>query len=424
MKTVRSFFLCPYGFYHSKRAGILFMGDAIFNRIRFPQIKFTVPVKRCIFEAYNSIFMGSGKMIIGFLGAGGIARSHAFALNSLKYFYPDVPDIEFEAVCSARKESSDAFAGKFGFKKSLSLEEFKSNPDINTVLILGPNKVHFEHLKLALAMPSVTRIYLEKPVCSTPEEELQMAEITCTSGKRIQVGFQYLQTASVREALALWHSGKLGNPIHFDLKYYHGDYLQQSYREKRTTRLTPAPDGGAMADLGSHGISLLMAFLGENLQITSAFQAGNFEDVPVDSDLFSSISLVNPENKASGTMSASRISSGSGDLVSLEIYAEKGMLRYSSQSVDYFEYYLEETGEWTRQVVGSNYAPITSFPSAHVPPGWLRSMIHAHYLFLTGNDPKSFFPDLEHGLAVQRLVRETAGFLNDYRKLIQKYETK
>jgi predicted dehydrogenase len=363
--------------------------------------------------------MSSEKIIIGFLGAGGIARSHAFALNSLKYFYPEVPEIEFEAVCSARAEGSRAFASKFDFSKSLTIDEFRENSRINTVLILGPNKVHFEHLKLALEMPSVKRIYLEKPVCSNLEEEKEMAQIEASTGKQIQVGFQYLLTASVREAMAFWRSGKLGKPIHFDLKYYHGDYLQKSYREKRVTRLTPAPDGGAMADLGSHGISLLMAFMGDSLQITSAFQAGNFDDVPVDSDLFSSLTLVHPENKAAGTMSASRISSGSGDLVSLEIYAEKGMLRYSSHSVDYFEYYLEETGQWTRQIVGSNYAPITSFPSGHVPPGWLRSMIHAHYLFLGGQDPKAFIPDLRHGLAVQRVVRETADHLKIYRNLIQ-----
>lgn len=363
-------------------------------------------------------------MTIGFLGAGGIARAHAYALNSLKYFYPETPEIELEAVCSARKESSQAFAAKFGFKKSLTSDEFKVNTNINTVLILGPNNVHFEHLQLALEMPFVKRIYLEKPVCSSLEEEQQMALIATETGKQIQVGFQYLQTASVREALAFWQTGKLGNPIHFDLKYYHGDYLQKSYRDKRVTRLTPAPDGGAMADLGSHGISLLIAFLDENLQITSAFQAGQFDDVPDDSDLFSSLSLLHPENHAAGTLSASRISSGTGDLVSLEIFAEKGMLRYSSHSADYFEYYLEETGQWTRQVVGSKYSPITSFPSEHVPPGWLRSMIHAHYVFLTGNDSKSFVPDLKHGLAVQRLVRETAVYLNNYRNLIQNYGKK
>jgi len=363
--------------------------------------------------------MASEKIIVGFLGAGGIAQAHAFALNSLRYFYSEVPEIELEAVCSAHKGSRDAFAKKFGFRKSLSIDEFKDDTTINTVLILGPNNVHFEHLKMALEMPSVRRIYLEKPVCSNQEEEAQMTKLAGETDKQIQVGFQYLQTASVREAIAFWHSGKLGKPIHFDLKYYHGDYLQKLYRDKRVTRLTPAPDGGAMADLGSHGISLLMAFLGENLRITSAFQAGRFADVPTDSDLFSSLSLVHPESFAGGTLSASRISSGSGDLVSLEIYAEKGMLKYSSHSADFFEYYLEETSQWTRQVVGSNYAPISSFPSGHVPPGWLRSMIHAYYIFTTGNDQKAFVPNLKHGLAVQRIVRETADFLKDYRNLIQ-----
>lgn len=363
--------------------------------------------------------MVSEKMIIGFLGAGGIARAHAYALNSIRYFYEEVPEIQLEAVCSARKESRDTFAAKYGFKKSLSLEEFKADSAINTVLILGPNNVHFEHFKMALEMPSVKRIYLEKPVCSNQEEEAQMAQLVAQTDKQVQVGFQYLQTASVREALAFWHSGKLGKPIHFDLKYYHGDYLQKSYRDKRVTRLTPAPDGGAMADLGSHGISLLMAFLGENLQIASAVQAGRFEDVPMDSDLFSSLSLFDPQTYAAGTLSASRISSGTGDLVALEIYAEKGMLRYSSHSVDYFEYYLEETGQWTRQVVGSNYKPVSSFPSGHVPPGWLRSMIHAHYIFTSGSDPKAFVPGLEHGLAVQRIVRQTADYLKVYRSLFQ-----
>ena len=363
--------------------------------------------------------MASTKINIGFLGAGGIARAHAYALNSLKYFYNEVPEITFEAVCSARKESRDAFAAKYGFKKSLSLDEFSTDTDINTVLILGPNNVHFDHFKLALGMPSVTRIYLEKPVCSNEHEEKEMLRLLENCTRQIQVGFQYLQTASIREALVFWHSGKLGKPIHFDLKYYHGDYLQKSYRDKRTTRLTPAPDGGAMADLGSHGISLLMAFLGDNLQISGATQAGRFADVPNDSDLFSAISLVQMDNFAAGSLSASRISSGTGDLVSLEIYAEKGMLRYSSHTVDYFEYYLEETGQWTKQVVGSNYHPISSFPSGHVPPGWLRSMIHAHYIFTAASDPKAFVPDLKHGLAVQRIVREMAGHLKLFRDSIR-----
>ena len=355
---------------------------------------------------------------IGFLGAGGIARSHAYSIHALKFYYNDVPELILESVASARKESRESFAKKFGFKKAETVAGFAVNPNVEAVFILGPNNVHFEHLKLALQMPKVKYIYLEKPVCASFQEEEEMKMLMAKTPKevKIQIGFQYLQTSSVREALKFWNSGKLGRPVHFDLKYYHGDYLQLSYREKRVTRLTPAPDGGAMADLGSHGISLLMAFLGEELQITSALQGGSFEGVPAGSDLFSSLSLFEPVSGAVGNLSASRISSGSGDLVHLEIYAEKGAIRYSSQHPEFFEYYTEGSNQWVKQIVGSNYAPVTSFPSGHVPPGWLRSMVHAHYCFFTGGDAESFLPGLNHGLAVQRVVRETADHLAEFRK--------
>ena len=353
---------------------------------------------------------------VGFIGAGGIARAHAFSLNSLKFYYEDVSEINFKSVTSSRSGSRDRFAEKYHFEKSEALDRFVENEKIDTVFILGPNKVHSEHLNLALNMSGVSHIYLEKPVCSTHAEENHLKSLLEKTDKRIQVGFQFLQTSALREALAFWRSGHLGNPIHFDLKYYHGDYLQKAYRDKRQTRLTAAPDGGAMADLGSHGISILVAFFNENLQILNALQGGRFSDVPDDSDLFSSLSIVDPVSKAVGSMSASRISSGTGDLVYFELFAEEGALRFNSHQPDYFEYFLEEQGTWVRQPIGSHYKPITSFPSGHVPPGWLRSMMHAHYLFLGGKDEKAFIPDLSHGLAVQRLVRETAEHLNNFRK--------
>jgi predicted dehydrogenase len=354
---------------------------------------------------------------IGFLGAGGIARAHAYALNALKYYYEDSASVEFVSVASARDKSRKGFAEKYGFSRSEDTESFCSATDIDTVYILGPNSVHFEHLKLALSMSGVKRIYLEKPVCASEPEESEIKKIASQLPQEvgIQVGFQYLFTPAIREALAFFKSGILGKPFHFDLKYYHGDYLQASYRAKRKTRLTPAPDGGAMADLGSHGISLLMAFFGEELQVLGALQAGGFDDVPNDSDLFSSLSLIEPSTSAVGTISASRVSSGTGDLVKLEIYCNKGALKYSSHHADAFEYYLEQNGLWVTRPVGSHYKPVTSFPSGHVPPGWLRAMVHAHYLFLGGKDEKAFIPTLKHGLAVQRIVRETAVHLAKFR---------
>ncbi len=354
---------------------------------------------------------------VGFIGAGGIANAHVYAINALKFYYKDLPGINLISVNSKRKESRESFAKKYGFSKAESIDDFVKNRYINTVFILGPNSVHFEHFKLALEMPSVKYIYLEKPVCASQEEEEKMkALLKEAKGKRIQVGFQYLLTTGVRSALKMWNSGVFGKPVHFDLKYYHGDYLQQSYRSKRVTRLTPAPDGGAMADLGSHAVSLLMAFMGNDIRIHSALQGGSFPDVPDGSDLFSSLGLYDERTGAVGNLSASRISSGSGDLVQLEFYAEKGAIRYSSLHPEIFEYYKEGSFEWVKKIIGSNYLPASAFPSVHVSPGWLRALVHAHYLFFTGTDDGSFIPGLEHGLAVQRIVRETAEHLKTFRE--------
>jgi predicted dehydrogenase len=358
------------------------------------------------------------KAKIGFLGAGGIARSHVFALDSLKYFYQAPPEIELAAVASAREESRNSFARDFGFQSALSADDFFRNPLIDTVFILGPNKVHFHHLEAALAMPAVKRIYLEKPVCSNHEEEKKIKGFpgTASGDKTIQVGFQFLMASAVREALIWWREKDFGKPLHFSFTLRHSDYLHSAYREKRRTRLTPAPDGGAMADLGSHAISMMVAFLGNDLQIMSALQSGEFDDVPAGSDLYSEISLFDPKTHAVGNVSGSRVSSGTGDMMAFEIYAEKGAIRYNSWYPDRFEYFFEQQGDWSTRFTGSNFKPVTSFPSGHVPAGWLRALIHAHYVFLTGDDEHAFVPDLHHGLEVQRLVRETAANMALFRK--------
>ena len=102
-----------------------------------------------------------------------------------------------------------------------------------------------------------------------------------------------------------------------------------------------------------------------------------------------------------------------------ELYAENGTLRYSSRNPDVFEYFLETDPKWIKKAVGSQYQPITIFPSGHVSPGWLRALVHAHYIFLTKDSRGSFIPDLAHGLAVQRIVRETADHLKAFRSRIQ-----
>jgi predicted dehydrogenase len=354
---------------------------------------------------------------VGFLGAGSIARSHAYALNSLKFYYAHVPEILLHSVCSVRSETRDHFAQQYGFKKAVDFEEFVNDQDIDTVFILGPNNTHFEHLNAVLAMKGVKRIYLEKPICANLGEEQKIKELlnANSSGKQIQVGFQLLFMSAIREALKWWHERNFGKPIHFNFTLKHGDYLNSGYRDKRQTRLTPAPDGGAMADLGCHALSLMVAFLGHDMKIVHALQGGSFPDVNEGSDLYSEISLYDKITGAVGTVSGSRVSAGTGDMLAFEIYAEKGALKFNSNRPDCFECFLAENGHWQSIFTGSRFSPSSEFPSGHVAGGWLRAMVHAHYVFATGDSNVDFIPGLQHGLTVQQYVREASEYMKSFR---------
>ncbi|MDD4754633.1 MAG: hypothetical protein PHG29_01020, partial [Prolixibacteraceae bacterium] len=70
------------------------------------------------------------KIHVGFIGAGGIAKSHAYAIQALKFFYDDVPEIVLESVTSAREESRKLFMEKFGFSSANPLKEFVKDKNI------------------------------------------------------------------------------------------------------------------------------------------------------------------------------------------------------------------------------------------------------------------------------------------------------
>jgi predicted dehydrogenase len=345
---------------------------------------------------------------IAFVGAGAIARAHAFALSALPYYYPGVPQLEPVVVASATPEHRQQFAARHNFLCASAPELVWGRHDLDTIFILGPNRVHFSHVLQALQMTAVKRIYVEKPVCVNPDEELVLLQLnkSLRPDCLIQVGFQFLQMAAVQHALNLWRAGFFGSPIHFHARYLHSDYLNLEYRKTRATRLTSAPEGGVIADLGSHLFSLLIAFLGNQLTVVAAQQSGTFRDVPAESDLCTTVLLSDGQSGAAGTVVASRVSMGAGDVLEVELRGTRGALRLSTERPDELQIFSgDNPGAWQSICCASDYGPLSQFPFHSAPAGWLRSLIHAHYLFFNGGCSETFKPDLTHALLVQRLIR-------------------
>ena len=337
-----------------------------------------------------------------------MAHCHAYALAVLPFYYPRVPSVRLVVVASAHRASSDAFSSRFGFASSSPADEVWRRDDIDTIFLLGPNALHFNHLERALEMASVKRIYVEKPLCAGEEEERAIEKgLMPLAGERVvQVGFQFLQMPAVRLARMLYGEGKFGRPVHFRASYLHSGYLDKGYRSKRAERMKPAPVGGAAADLGSHALSLLVAFFGDSLAVAEARQSAPFEDVPSSSDLCSIALLADHATGAVGTVTASRISAGAGECLELEIRCVNGGFRFSTERPDELEVFEAAPGSHRVAHCGSDYGSHSHFPGAVVSAGWLRSFVHAQYIFLGGLDELPA-PDLHHGLSVQRLLRES-----------------
>ncbi|MEM7133129.1 MAG: Gfo/Idh/MocA family oxidoreductase [Chloroflexota bacterium] len=354
---------------------------------------------------------------IAFVGTGSIASAHAFALSVLPYYYSanDMSNILRVAAASPTQINRINFAKKYGFGLALTPEELwtRADLDINTVIILSPNGAHYEHLLKAAKLESVKRIYLEKPICASIHEEDSLKKWIENQRKDlfIQVGFQFLQMSAVRRALQMKHM--IGKPIHFHARYLHSGYLQKDYRLKRRTRLQPAPEGGALADLGSHALSLLVAFLGKNLEVISAAQSGSFSDVPNTSDLCTVLQLQERKSGAIGQMVASRISAGAGDCLEFELRGTTGALQLTTEKPDELMVFSDtDKRGWIKINCGNDYAPISTFPSSNVSAGWLRSLIHAYFLFLGGTDELAFQPELLHGLSVQKLIHQAVALMD------------
>ena len=343
---------------------------------------------------------------IGFLGAGGFAQAHSYALNNLNHYYSDMPKIEKIFVASPTPSRREHFANRFGFKEAIPPEEVWDRDDIDTLFILGPNHTHTPQLLKAAELPHITRIYVEKPIGTTPQDILDLEKLEKTDhGKVIMLGFQYPQKSALRKALEHYRTGDFGEPIYFRSEYLHSSYLDPAYRQKNQARLQPIPINGAAADLGSHVLSLMVAFLGEDLVVKAAAASGRFADVPPNSDLCSTALIQETNSGAIGTMVASRVSQGTGDRLSLEIRGTRGALLFDTSQPDNYETFLPELG-WQRHEVMSNYLPDSKFPADYAPSGWLRALVHNHYLFISSKPDAGFFPDLHHGIQVQRLLEQ------------------
>lgn len=353
-------------------------------------------------------------MKIGLIGFGFMGKTHAYAVESLKFYYKDIPfDAHISAVCTAHEQSAQKAAKDFGFDYCTCNEDDIINDDsIDIIDICTPNVYHYETLKKAIAKGK--HIYCEKPLCVTYEQAKEIEELAKKADIKCQIVFNNRFLAPIMRAKEIIDEGRLGRILTFRSAYLHSSATDIS-KNAGWKQNRDICGGGVLFDLGSHAIDLIYYLCGEfesvigKSQIAHEVRKGmNGEEWKTNADeAFYMIATL--KNGAVGTVEASKVAVGTNDDFTVDIYGERGALKFDLMQPNYL-YFYDNTAQnsdmggykgFTRiECVGRYPLPGGTFPGAKAPVGWIRGHIGSMYSFLdciyNDKTPEPSFSDAAH----------------------------
>ena len=191
------------------------------------------------------------KLRIGIIGTGGIAHAHANA-------YRQMPDVEVVAGADIIPGKARRFLDEFGWTGAAAYETHEAlckRDDIDAVSVCTYNG---QHAVCAIAaLESGKHVLLEKPMCVTLAEGLDIMRAEKKSGKILTIGFQPRYNNNCKKIKRIVESGKLG-------KIY---YVQIGGSRRRgipgsTFIEKDKAVFGAIGDLGCYSLDLSLNSIG------------------------------------------------------------------------------------------------------------------------------------------------------------------
>jgi predicted dehydrogenase len=183
------------------------------------------------------------------VGAGWISRRYAAALQR-------IAGVRLVAVASRSPERACALASEFGGQGApfAALEELCADPRVDLVCINSPNYLHAPQGLTALRAGRA--VLIEKPLCLA----LEQADALIAAAERAGVPLGYAENLCFaphyRRARELVASGVLGRILSARQVERHGGPYAPWFFEPSEA------GGGALMDLGCHGIGVLLWLLG------------------------------------------------------------------------------------------------------------------------------------------------------------------
>jgi predicted dehydrogenase len=271
---------------------------------------------------------------VGMLGYAFMGKAHSNAYRKIAYMtWPPPLMPRLVAICGRNEQAVAEAARRYGYERAAT--DWRSLVEDDRVQLFdngGPNDLHAE--PTMAAAEAGKHVVCEKPLGRTAEESHEIWRRVDAAGVKHLCAFNYRFVPAVRLAREMLEAGELGEIYHF-----RGRYLQEWIADPSfpmVWRLDRATAGsGALGDLGAHVIDLARYLVGEVASVmglTRTFvedREGGHVDVD---DAVEAV--VEFENRAVGTIEASRFCPGRKNALAFEINGSKGSIAFEMERLN------------------------------------------------------------------------------------------
>ena len=200
---------------------------------------------------------------VAIIGCGRIAGHHCRSI-------PEAAGMELAAVCDLEAEKAEAYGREFGVPWHTNYRRMlEDDPEINTVAIVTPSGMHFEH-GMEILERFGKNLIMEKPAFMRPSQLIEAYGTAERLGLHIFPVFQNRYNLAVQRVKDAMESGEIGD-IHI-ISVRTRWCRPQRYYDMAPWRGTFSHDGGALSNQGIHHVDLLRHLGGEVLRVNASMR--------------------------------------------------------------------------------------------------------------------------------------------------------
>jgi predicted dehydrogenase len=352
---------------------------------------------------------------IGLIGSGFMGRSHTLAFRAAPAIFAAEAVPVLELLADIDEPTAARAAQSLGYTRATAdWEALVRDPAVQLVDITTPNALH-KPMALA-AIAAGKHVYCEKPLAASAADAAAMAEAAQKAGVQTFVGFNYLKNPLLALARAMIEGGEIGSVVSF--RGIHAEDYMADPAQPWTWRLDPAGGHGAIADLGSHILSIARYLAGDIVEVSgqiatvvkqrpAAPGSTEMRQVAVDDQ---ARALLRFASGATGSIEASWIATGRKMTIAFEITGTKGTIAFDQERMNELQVYTmgQPRGrEGFRSILtGPEHPPYGRFcpaPGHHIGYNDLKTIEVAAILDALAGGPR-FMPDFAEAARIQATV--------------------